>query len=307
MPRATYSSPGDGDAVPMFSRSLSVVVPAFDEADCIGLCLDLLCEQLDCITEIIVVDNNSTDDTGDIVKRRAAEHPEIRYMTETQQGLVFARNAGLDAASGDIVARIDADTRVPPDWAATVLAFFEDDVDGAWAAACGRGEAYDLPYGDAAARLKSRLSPLARRTPSTPEVRDVPVLYGSNMILRQQTWKAIRDGVSLRRDVFEDVDMGLCVQETGGRNAFLPSITVGVSPRRMESGMRSFVRYMACLPRTLLLHRRYALALGALTLYVPAVSVLHACRLIMIRAYDKDTGTFSPAGVLRPRVDRAMP
>jgi glycosyltransferase involved in cell wall biosynthesis len=78
----------------MFTRSLSVVVPAFDEADCIGLCLDLLCEQLDCITEIIVVDNNSTDDTEDIVKRRAAEHPEIRYMAETQQGLVFARNAG---------------------------------------------------------------------------------------------------------------------------------------------------------------------------------------------------------------------
>ena len=287
--------------------SLSVVVPAFDEEECIGACLDLLCTQLDCITEIIVVDNNSADGTRDIVRRRAADHPEIRVVTEKQQGLVFARNAGMDAASGDLVARIDADTRVPHDWAATILDFFAADVDQHWAAACGRGEAYELPYGDAAARIKARWSPLARRSPSTPEVRDVPVLYGSNMILRRETWKLIREDVSLRRDVFEDVDMGLCVQKSGGRNAFLPSLTVGVSPRRMESGMRSFVRYMACLPRTLRLHRRHVLAAAALVLYVPGVSVLHACRLVMIRAYDSDSGSFSARHLLRPRTDRGMP
>lgn len=291
----------------MHHSSLSVVVPAYDEQDCIGHCLELLCEQLDTITEIIVVDNNSTDATREIVTRFARENAEIRLMSEKRQGLVHARNAGMDAAAGDLVARIDADTRVPSDWAATIVDFFDSDATEHWAAACGRGEAYDLPYGDAAARLKKRFSPLARRTPATPDVREVPVLYGSNMILRQHTWKAIRDRVSDRRDVFEDVDMGLCVQETGGRNAFLSSITVGVSPRRMESGMTSFVRYMACLPRTLALHRRRALAAAAAVVYVPGVTVLHACRLVMIRAYDRETDTFALRNLARARTDRAMP
>lgn len=289
----------------MFPLSMSVVVPAFDEQDCIGTCLDLLVEQLDCITEIIVVDNNSADDTSNIVKAYAREHPEVRYLPEPEQGLVFARNAGLDAASGDVIARIDADTRVPPHWASTILTFLADDADQHWAAVCGRGEAYELPYGDAAARLKGRFSPLAR--PSSSSVREVPVLYGSNMILRRETWKKIRERVSMRRDVFEDVDMGLCVQESGGRNAFLPSITVGVSPRRMESGMRSFVRYMLCLPRTLARHRKFVLATGALTLYLPGVAVLHALRLLMIRSYDADTGAFTARGLFRRRSDRVLP
>ncbi|MBT1192347.1 glycosyltransferase family 2 protein [Rhodococcus kroppenstedtii] len=262
--------------------TLSVVIPAFDEEDSIGSCLDLLCAQAADIDEIIVVDNNSRDRTADIVADRAARSPLIRTVTERRQGLVFARNAGMDAARGDLIARIDADTRVGPDWARTVRDFVTRDTDGHWWAVCGRGEAYDLPYGTAAAQAKSRFSPFGRRR--APEVRDVPVLYGSNMILRRATWAAIRDRVSDRRDVFEDVDMGLCVRAAGGRNGFLADLTVGVFPRRMHSPTGEFVRYMVCLPRTLMLHRRFGLALAAAALYVPGVVVLHAARLIVIRA-----------------------
>jgi glycosyltransferase involved in cell wall biosynthesis len=291
----------------MSARYLSVVVPAYNEADSIGECLDRLTRQLDHIAEIIVVDNNSTDCTPSIVASFADRFPEVTLINESEQGLVFARNAGLDAAMGDAIARIDSDTRVPEGWARSITEFLDADVDTRWAAVCGRGEAYDLPYGDAVARIKERINPFARKKVGDQGLRDVPVLYGSNMILRRDTWAAISDKVSMRRDVFEDVDTGLCVQEAGGRNAFLPHITVGVSARRMESSLPSFVTYMSCLPRTLLLHRRYALAAGAALVYLPSVTMLHAARLLVIRAYDKDSGRFAARNLLRPNEDRVMP
>lgn len=286
----------------MNSLSLSVVIPAYNEEQIIGECLRRLTEQRECITEILVVDNNSTDDTRAIVAAHALDWPVISLIDETEQGLVHARNRGLDAAGGELIARIDADTLVPPDWARYIVEFFTADHAGYWAAACGRGQAYDLPYGDTVGSLRQRW-----RTRKKNHIKQVPVLYGSNMILRRDIWSAIRDRVAMRRDIFEDVDTGLCVTEIGGRIAFLPSITVGVAPRRMATGMSSFVRYMSCLPRTLVLHRRYGLALGAVVLYLPPIIVVHAARLVLLRTYDMNTRRFDPANLFRKNVDRVAP
>ncbi|MDO3648376.1 glycosyltransferase family 2 protein [Nocardia mangyaensis] len=282
--------------------SLSVVIPAYNEEEIIGECLTRLAEQREHIAEVLVVDNNSTDRTTEIVAEQAARWPAIRLIGEAEQGLVHARNRGLDSAVGDLIARIDADTLVPPDWAHQIVDFFAADTSGHWAAACGRGQAYDLPYGDTVGTLRQRW-----RERKAHRVKQVPVLYGSNMILRQHTWALIRDRVAMRRDVFEDVDTGLCVTEIGGRNAFLPTITVGVAPRRMATGMVSFTRYMACLPRTLLLHKRYGLALGAATVYLPPIIVLHAARLVLLRTYDTRTGRFTPTELFRKTPERVAP
>ncbi|MFJ2668788.1 glycosyltransferase family 2 protein [Nocardia fluminea] len=286
----------------MNTLSLSVVIPAYNEEQIIGECLRRLTEQRGYITEILVVDNNSTDGTRAIVAACALDWPAITLIEETEQGLVYARNRGLDAASGELIARIDADTLVPPDWAERIVEFFTADHEGYWAAACGRGQAYDLPYGDTVGALRQRW-----RTRKNNRIKQVPVLYGSNMILRRPVWAAIRDRVAMRRDIFEDVDTGLCVTEIGGRNAFLPSITVGVAPRRMATGVPSFVRYMSCLPRTLILHRRYGLALGAALLYLPPIIVVHAARLTLLRSYDAQTRRFTLANLLRATVDRVAP
>ncbi|GGF31427.1 glycosyl transferase [Williamsia phyllosphaerae] len=294
----------------MSTTLLSVVIPTYDEEDVIADCLDRLLPQLEHIHEILVVDNNSQDKTVDIVATYVDRYPAVRMISEERQGLVFARNAGLDAATGTAIARIDSDTMVGPRWAADIVEFLDADTDGHWAALCGRGEAYGLPYGDAMSRLKERIAFLpfaARRHDRQVEVKPVFVLYGSNMVLRRDTWLAIRESVSMRRDIFEDVDTGLCVGEIGGRNAFLPHLGVGVSPRRMESSVGSFIRYMSFLPRTFLLHKRYGLAVGSMTLYVPWVTLVHAARLILIRSYDAQTRTFAPRHLLRRTTDRIMP
>lgn len=304
---------------------LSVVIPVYNEDETIANCLDLLIEQFDHIAEIVVVDNNSSDRSREIIDAYVARHQrKIRVIDESQQGLVYARNAGMDCATGDLIARIDADTRVPANWAAMIVEFFTADEQQQWATLCGRGAAYGLPMEGrltrwvkralaAVAALRSRLSgrptiaPVTDAGLLTEQPREIPVLYGSNMILRRETWHGIRGQVSMRRDIFEDVDMGLCVQDINGRNAFLVCITVGVSPRRMETGLRAFVEYMSFLPRTLLLHRRYALAGAAIFGYLPMVIIVHAARLLLIRAHDADTATFAVRHLFRSSVERGLP
>jgi glucosyl-dolichyl phosphate glucuronosyltransferase len=67
--------------------------------------------------EVIVVDNNSPDETRAVVESAAANFPvELRYVFEQQQGRSPALNAGIRAARGEIIATTDDDVRVPPDW-----------------------------------------------------------------------------------------------------------------------------------------------------------------------------------------------
>ena len=67
--------------------------------------------------EVIVVDNNSTDDTRRAVEEAARAFPvECRYLVERQQGRSPALNAGIRAARGEIVVTTDDDVRVPADW-----------------------------------------------------------------------------------------------------------------------------------------------------------------------------------------------
>ena len=67
--------------------------------------------------EVIVVDNNSPDNTRAVVEEAARTFPvELRYLFEAQQGRSPALNAGIRATRGSIIATTDDDVRVPADW-----------------------------------------------------------------------------------------------------------------------------------------------------------------------------------------------
>jgi glycosyltransferase involved in cell wall biosynthesis len=67
--------------------------------------------------EVIVVDNNSPDDTRAVVMEAAPSFPApLRYLFEREQGRSPALNCGIRAAAGVIIATTDDDVRVPPDW-----------------------------------------------------------------------------------------------------------------------------------------------------------------------------------------------
>jgi GT2 family glycosyltransferase len=77
--------------------------------------------------EILVVDNNSADATRSATERLAAESPvPVRYVFEPRQGLSFARNTGIHASRGAIVAFVDDDVDMEPEWLRALLAPFTD-------------------------------------------------------------------------------------------------------------------------------------------------------------------------------------
>ncbi len=76
--------------------------------------------------EIIVVDNNSTDDTRAVVEAfLPAAHGRLRYVFEARQGASYGRNAGVAAAHGEFVVFTDDDVRVSPAWLAAIAAVFD--------------------------------------------------------------------------------------------------------------------------------------------------------------------------------------
>jgi glycosyltransferase involved in cell wall biosynthesis len=106
---------------------LSIVLCTYNRARLLACALDALARQTLAPSrfEVIVVDNNSTDDTAATVKRHAASHSNVRFVFEPNQGLPIARNTGVAAARGGIIAFTDDDVEVAPEWAAALLDVFE--------------------------------------------------------------------------------------------------------------------------------------------------------------------------------------
>lgn len=94
----------------------SIVVPAYNEAAYLPATLDSLQHQdYTGPYEIVVVDNNSTDDTARIAAERG-----VRVLQEGRQGVCAARQTGSLAAVGEIIVSADADTLYPPGWLSAV-------------------------------------------------------------------------------------------------------------------------------------------------------------------------------------------
>ena len=107
---------------------LSVVICTYNRGKYLPMVLDSLRAQqfpLDAF-EIILVDNNSTDTTGDIIRTYQQENPSLplNYLVEYNQGISYARNRGVTEAKGDVIVFIDDDETVEPDFLRGVDDFF---------------------------------------------------------------------------------------------------------------------------------------------------------------------------------------
>ncbi len=76
--------------------------------------------------EVIIVDNNSTDRTREVVEGYIADgHENLRYVFEAKQGVSYARNTGIAEARAEIIAFADDDVRVSKDWVAKIKEVFD--------------------------------------------------------------------------------------------------------------------------------------------------------------------------------------
>src|SRR5947209_4101773 len=108
-------------------RRLSVVIPVKDDAVPLAACLRTLEAQRQPPHEVIVVDNGSADGSREVAITWGA-----RLLSEPAPGIGAAAATGYDTATGDLIARLDADTQLGPGWTARALRDFAElpDLDG---------------------------------------------------------------------------------------------------------------------------------------------------------------------------------
>ncbi|MEP7028268.1 MAG: glycosyltransferase family 2 protein [Candidatus Eisenbacteria bacterium] len=97
---------------------ISVVIPCYNEADGIRSVIESMPDYVD---EIVVVDNNSTDQTGEIARAMGAV-----VVFQPQKGYGAAYQAGLPAATGDVIATLDGDGTYPADEISLLVDVLED-------------------------------------------------------------------------------------------------------------------------------------------------------------------------------------
>lgn len=100
---------------------ISVIVPCYNVKPYLRRCIDSIASQASVNLEVIMVDDGSTDGTGKLCDTIAAGDGRIRVIHKANGGLSDARNAGLDAATGPIVAFVDSDDFLPPHAISTML------------------------------------------------------------------------------------------------------------------------------------------------------------------------------------------
>jgi glycosyltransferase involved in cell wall biosynthesis len=108
--------------------SVSVLICTYNRAPLLEQTLTALARAVrpdGCAVDVVVVDNNSADDTAGLVQRAAASGSlPIRYVHEGRQGKSFALNTGLSVAQGDIIALTDDDVLPEPEWLVRMVANF---------------------------------------------------------------------------------------------------------------------------------------------------------------------------------------
>lgn len=99
---------------------ISVIIPVYNAEKTLPKCLDSLLEQSCDNIEIILVNDGSTDASGEICKKYASLHPEIKYLEKENGGVSTARNTALGIAQGDYITFVDSDDWVTPDYFETI-------------------------------------------------------------------------------------------------------------------------------------------------------------------------------------------
>lgn len=207
------------------SLRVSVVIPVRDDASMLEVCLAALAAQHRPADEIVVVDNGSSDDSAEIAIAHGA-----RVVTEPVPGIPRASAAGYDVATGDVIARLDADSRPAPDWIERIEQRFIErpNLDFITGEARFYGGTPLIHWAGGNLYIGGMYAVL------TPLLGHAP-LFGSNMAMRAGAWRTLSAEVHREAtNIHDDFDLSLHVRP-GMRVLRDRDLVVDVSARPFES------------------------------------------------------------------------
>jgi glucosyl-dolichyl phosphate glucuronosyltransferase len=224
---------------------ITVILCTFNRSQSLAKALDSVVSSVlpsSVAWEVLVVDNNSNDQTREVVEERITRHPgRLRYLFEPKPGKSNALNAGIRSAQSDILAFIDDDVIVEPTWLQNLTTSLASDN---WVGSGGRilpqwtSKPPDwLPVED-----RYGLAPLAMFDlgPEAGSLNEAP--FGTNMAFRKSAFEKFggfrtdlgpRPGSEIRN---EDTEFGQRLLNAGERLRYEPSAVVyhSVSEERLR-------------------------------------------------------------------------
>ena len=224
---------------------ISFVIPAYNEEAYLAGCLTSIVGRITrtgADAEIIVVNNSSTDATRTI----ALSFPGVVLIDEPVKGLARARQAGYRAASGELIANVDADNMLPEGWLEKVLGEFS--TDEGLAALSGPLHYYDVPLRTRFCTTFFYCIGYAAYLLSHYVLKRGGMLQGGNFILRKSALEAIGGYNTDIAFYGEDTDIARRMQ-AAGRIKFTFGLPMYSSGRRLAkegvfaTGLRYAVNY----------------------------------------------------------------
>lgn len=246
------------------TKSISIVIPAFNEERLLRGCLEAIAAQTIKPSQVIVVDNNSTDGTAALARSFGF----VTVVSEPQQGIVYSRNRGFDlavAGGADIIGRIDADTVLPAGWVEGILRFYEQpghEGQRERQVLNGGARFYNLHSGRLAGIMYDFVVHRLNRL-----MLGYYFPWGSNMALSAAAWREVRDDICLQTDVHEDLDLGIHLHAKGYATVYRARMRVGVVARRVMNERGRLWSYLKMWMRTM---KRHTIRLWPLTIPLSA-------------------------------------
>jgi len=212
----------------MYSKPvISVIVPAYNEAERIASCIQALQRQtIRFPYEIIVSDNGSVDETESLAKAFG-----VRVVSTSMKGYSYALRRGVLSSSSNLIAIIDADCLPPPDWLARIYKHFNDSSDVI--AVGGPFEFYDGPWWiQRIVNISNAIYPHLLTAS----------LCGMNMVFRRCAYDAV-GGFDPSVNLQADTELGYRLMRYGSV-VFDAQLVMRASGRRYQSFGRAFLEVL---------------------------------------------------------------
>ena len=207
---------------------LSLIVPVYNEEAYLRPFFDSIINQSRILDEIIVCDNNSTDNSINIVKKYSKKLP-IKLVHESKKGITYAVETAWRAASGDIIFKTDADCVLPKNWIKNHLKYYQQNPE---IVACGGG------FFASDGNLISKLL-----TPFLCGLNHIflhlahghRVLYGGNMSIKKTTLEKIKGYRNNHKKIQDDILISKKLFKNNCRYGYYSDLGNYTSLRRYQS------------------------------------------------------------------------